>query len=181
MCSFDFVFVFLKIKVLSLDGGAPKKKPKTSGNPFIDPPPPRHATNADAQLFERAFGVCVNIGQMDNIDPAQIIGEANIASLNYLKDFLGTGTAHHLSKIQETADLLPFIRELKLVEDMVGQAHEKYTKLMSGAMWNMGCNSKGTFNMDLLIGIFKGAITAKQQQPQQNNAENRANNAGLGM
>ena len=46
-------------------------------------------------------------------------------------------------------------------------------------------NHYKTFNMDLLIGIFKGAITAKQQQQQQqqhnNNAENRANNAGLGM
>jgi hypothetical protein len=165
---------------LGLHGGAPKKKPKVGANPFEDPVPPRHATNADGGMFAQAFQVSVEIGQMVMIDPNALLHRCDVPSLIQIKGVLESGTkAHHIDKIKEACDIFEFIKGLVVVEEMVGNAHEKYQKLMSSSLWKMGCDANGKFLMSTLVGVINGAICTKQQpQPQ---PAHHGNQAGLGM
>ena len=173
MCSFS-----LEIKVLSLDGGSPKKKPRPA-NPFIDPPPPRHANQNDAQLFERVFGLCVQISNTENLNPETILGQCSLGALECLKNHFKSGQAHHIVKINDATELLPYIQELNMVKGMLEEAFNKYQKMMSSALWQVGCNQEGVFKVEILVGVLSGVQVAIRNRPQQNN-ENQANNAGLG-
>ena len=167
-----------QIKVLSLDGGSPKKKPRPA-NPFIDPPPPRHANQNDAQLFERVFNLCVEISNTEDLNPEVLLGQCNVGALEFLKTHFTAGQAHHMVKINDASELLPYIRELNVVKDMIKVAFDKYQKVMASALWRIGCNQDGVFKIDTLVGVINGVIVAKNLQAQQGN-QNRAGNVGLG-
>ena len=82
-------------------------------------------------------------------------------------------------KINDASELLPYIRELNVVKDMIKVAFDKYQKVMASALWRIGCNQDGVFKIDTLVGVINGVIVAKNLQAQQGN-QNRANHAGIG-
>ena len=116
--------------------------------------------------FEAAFHTCINIANIESLDPHTLLGQCDIQGLLTLKTHLSTGKAHHLSKVEEACDLLPFIQTLLKVKMFVAVSHDKYKKMMASTLWKLGCTEEGNFKMDVLVAVINGAVTAKaQQQP----------------
>ena len=83
----------------------------------------------------------------------------------HLKTHLSTGKAHHLNKVKEACDLLPFIQTLLKVQMFVAVSHNKYKKMMASTLWKLGCNEEGNFKMDVLIAVINGAMTGTAAAP----------------
>ena len=123
--------------------------------------------------------MCVEISNTENLNPEAILSQCSLGALDYLKNHFTTGQAHHIVKINDATELLPYIQELNMVKGMLEEAFNKYQKMMSSALWQVGCNQDGVFKIDTLVAVLSGVQVAIRNRPQQNN-ENQANNAGLG-
>ena len=69
-----------------------------------------------------------------SLDPSTLIAQCDVHALSFLVKHLTTGTAHHLKKIEDACDLLPFIQTLLKVKKFIAVSHEKYGKMLASAL-----------------------------------------------
>ena len=139
------------------------KRPRTSKvkpNPFEEErvQSVKHENQED---FESSFHTCLSIANIESLDPITLLGQCDIQGLLTLKTHLSTGKAHHLNKVEEACDLLPFIQKLLKVKMFVSVSHDKYKKMLASTLWKLGCNGDANFKMDVLIAVINGTLTAK--------------------
>eukprot|EP00930_Biecheleria_cincta_P086082 TRINITY_DN75448_c0_g1_i1.p1 TRINITY_DN75448_c0_g1~~TRINITY_DN75448_c0_g1_i1.p1 ORF type:complete len:354 (-),score=84.66 TRINITY_DN75448_c0_g1_i1:56-1057(-) len=150
---------------LGLAGGAPKKRKasKTAKNPFEDDETPVYPTAEDTGHFQSAFSQGINVGVMtrDNLDVKTILAVADVQTLDTVINHLEHGTAHHHVRLEDVAEMVPFVASMKRVSMLCDNAIEKFKKLMASKMWQLGL-SHGVFKMDTLVAFVKGVKALKQ-------------------
>ena len=146
------------------NSAAGRGKKKEEVNPYEEEMPPEYAKQETAGDFEGAFATTVQIGESVPLDPLVLIRECDPLGLITLKTHLTTGKAHHLCKIEDACDLLPFIHTLLKVKTFITVSHDKYKKMMASALWKLGLTTEGVFKMDVLVGVLNGALV-KSQRP----------------
>ena len=146
---------------MSIKGGVKRaRSTKVKPNPFEEERV-QFVKHENLEDFESSFHTCINIANIESLDPITLLGQCDIQGLLTLKTHLSTGKAHHLNKVEEACDLLPFIQKLLKVKMFVAVSHDKYKKMMASTLWKLGCTEEGNFKMDVLIAVINGTMTAK--------------------
>ena len=150
--------------MLGISGGAPKKRkaPATAKNPFDDDDQPEYPTAEDANHFQVAFTNGINVGMMtkETLDARAMLAMADGPTLDMVSNHLEHGTAHSHVRLEDVAEMVPFVASMKRVSSLCGNSVEKFKKLMASKMWQLGV-ANGTFKMETLVAFVKGVRALK--------------------
>ncbi|CAJ1443431.1 unnamed protein product [Effrenium voratum] len=143
-------------------GGAPKKRKASSNiNPFSEDEA-TFPTATDTALFQEAFTSSIQMAALnkDQIDLKTIFTSCDGTSLDFILSKLTTGRAHHTVKIESIVESIPFVQSVKQVSKMLENSYEKYKRLMSSKLWDLGCVD-GAFKMESLTSFINGVRALK--------------------
>ena len=150
---FSVIFsMFFLTKVLGIVGGAGKRK--KPNNPFEDEVV-EYAQQADQQAWADSWTACLTITQMTTVDVEGMLAQASRMELDGLIHHLTTGKAHHIVKVNEIPEMLPFARSMKRVIKLNENGLEKFCRLMGKKLWDLG-TEHGSFKMEVLTSYIKG-------------------------
>ena len=152
--------------MLGIRGGSPKKRKATkqNANPFDEDVVPEYPNAVDANHYQVAFDNGILIGAMtkDGMDVHAMLTQADGVTLDTVINHLNVGTAHTNVRLEDVAEMVPFISSMKRVSKLAENSIDKFKTLMAGRLWLLGCAEVGgPFKMDTLVAFVRGVRALK--------------------
>ena len=141
---------------------ARQKKKGKRANPFDEDEAPQFTMAMDAPTYQEAFNNSIIIAGLtkDNLDVKILMKIANAQALEHVINHLEKGTSHTLVRLQDVAEMAPFLAPIKKISKLSENSVEKFKNLMASKMWELG-SVNGSFKMDVLVARIRGIQDAK--------------------
>ena len=153
-----------------LCGGAPEAKRGRSTtadeNPFAVKAKQTVCTEDDLPKFEFAYAACLKIGGADDISIEQFLINLGKEGIHQMCVDLKKGKARHTDKVRAITSSFADVKTVECIHDVVTFSLDKLKRGLASGLWQMGCDDRDVFSIDILIASLKGfAKNSFQQNP----------------
>ena len=155
------MFVFLKIKVLSLDGGVSGKKKVIKT--IVKSKTSEKTIQADQPIHENAFADAIKISGMSEIDFKAELKGLSIAQLKELKEYILHDKTTAEKKASKIAEFLPMFANMNIVVMKFNTAIDNLKQMVLDSLSNQCADEDGDIKMSRVKEAVEIRIGIKEE------------------